>query len=145
MSPEVDVRGYSAKETWGSIDYKYEIFGVWTKSYDDGLYPMSNANNGWEESSQVGCYMERSASSWQGAFNLKNSVAFRGTFGYSMYNEGTYDIKSNNYFDSIRGGWDRIDAVYSAETFLDIDVTWWNIESASSLVAGVVAVWTLFI
>ena len=89
--------------------------------------------------------MERSATSWQGAFNLKNNVAYRGTFGYNMYDGAAYDINSNNYFDTVRGGWERIDARYSAETFLDIDVTWWNIESASSLVAGVVAVWTLFI
>ena len=81
--------------------------------------------------------MERSANDFKSAFSLKNNVPFTGMAGYNVY-----DKDYNLSYDTLT---DKKYAMASAESSYEITFEWFNIESATTLTAGIFAVWTLFI
>ena len=116
---------------------------VWTggSSFYDTLYQQSSSF----DKSTVTCYMERSASNWASSFELKNNVAFTGVVGYNMYDSNSYNIEYNSYMDTQKSGWDAIYPRFASESYREMEFKWWNIEGASKLAAGVVAVWALLV
>ena len=67
---------------------------------------------------------------------LKNGIPYNVSLGYNVYG-ADYSIRSNNLMEK---GNDAKKPEYSAQGSSVFEFTWWDIESASVLSAGVVAV-----
>ena len=98
-------------------------------------YRQTHENsNGWREESYVTCYMQRTSQDWSSSFPLKNNVPYNVFFGYNMYDQN-YNLLSDDLMDS---GWDKKTPVFSG-TSGNFEVSWWDIEGASTLAATGVA------
>ena len=114
-----------------------------TSFYDD-RYRQTHFRSGWDWVSTAGCYAQRLDKDWSSAFDLKNNVPFTGKVGYNLYRANSgYDIDSDTLIDTLNGGWNSKQPLYSAES-PQVEFKWWNIEGASFIAAGMGAVYALF-
>ena len=104
-------------------------------------YPMRHENNGWLQTSAVGCYAHRNQ--WpQGEYiQLKSGIGYPVQLGYALYNP-TYALGSN-LLDKWANSWSANQPVYQGESEV-LEFYWYVIDGATKLAAAATAALTLF-
>ena len=135
---EVDVRTYKGSvNSFGIPSYSWET-DTWDKSasFYDSRYQQEHRESGWEQTSRVGCYMQRLGDSYYSAFPIKNNVAYPVVVGYNLYNKG-YSLQSDTLLDE---GWSAKIPVFAGQSEV-MEFTWWNVEGAfTAFTAGIAAI-----
>ena len=112
----------------GSSAWKKSGKGLFDTRYKQ-RYPMRHENNGWEQTSAVGCFAHRNQYPQGEYIELKSGIGYPVQLGYAIYNP-TYRLGTDLLDKWTNNSWSALQPVYQGESEV-LEFYWYLLEGAT--------------